>query len=467
VIADPAKRWRAPRERYVRRVLPNWEQVAISQGCGHKGNGMSVESFARYQDAVFVRSMTRLAGLGLVALLAACGKSSGPAMGGGSPGGPPAVSVAPVVERQVQEFDEFSARLEAVETVDIRARVAGTLEKIHFREGQVVRKGDPLFSLDARAYEADLARAEAQLAAGVTQVDLARSEVTRAEKLLPMQAVSQQEVDQLKSAIRTAEAQVKSYQAGVRSARLNVDYARIVAPINGRISRANVTVGNLVGVGEPVLTTIVSMDRVYAYFDASEDTYLKYVRTAREGTRPSSRENANPVVMGLANEVGFPHQGVVDFVDNRLNPLSGTIRGRAVFDNVNNQFTPGLFARVKLLGSASYKATVVPERAIGTDQTRKIVLVVGANNIVEPREVKPGALIDGMRVVNGVKPGENIIVDGLQRAFPGAPVTPTLLKVDAKGMPIVPPPVPPGAPPTAPTEAKQDSPSGAAAGKKN
>ena len=202
--------------------------------------------------------------------------------------------------------------------------------------------------------------------------------------------------------------------------------------------------GNLVNAGEPVLTTIVSMDRVYAYFDASEATYLKYVHAAKDGSRASSRETANPVLMGLSDERGYPHQGSMDFVDNRLNPATGSMRARAVFDNSNAQFTPGLSARIKLIGSGSYEATVVPDRAITTDQTRKSLMVVGANNLVEPREVKPAALIDGMRVGTGVKAGENIIVDGLQRAFPGAPVTPQVMKVDEKGMPVA---AAPGTPP--------------------
>ncbi|MGB8857443.1 MAG: efflux RND transporter periplasmic adaptor subunit, partial [Burkholderiales bacterium] len=338
-----------------------------------------------------------------------------------------------MTERVVQEFDEFSGRLEATETVELRSRIAGTLDRVHFREGQLVNKGQRLFTIDSRPFVAEVARLQAQLSAAQTQAELARTEAARAEKLLPLQAISQQELDQLRAATRNAEANVRAVQAAMQTAQLNLSYARITAPIAGRISRANVTAGNLVGVNEPVLTTIVSVDNVYAYFDASEATYLKYVRASREGTRPSSRETANPVLMGLSNEEGFPHKGQMDFVDNRLNPATGSIRGRAIFDNKDNQFTPGLFARLKLVGSGSYLATLVPERAISTDQTRKIVMVIGANNIVEPREVKTGALIDGMRAVTGVKAGENIIVDGMQRAFPGAPVTPQLLKVDDKG----------------------------------
>lgn len=360
------------------------------------------------------------------ALLAACGPQQGGP--GGQAGGPPPVSVAPAVQREVQEFDEFTARLEAPDTVDVRARVAGTVEAVRFKEGQWVKKGDPLFTIDARAFKAEVARAEAQVAALKTQAELAKVELARAEKLVSVNAVSSQEIDQLRAALRSAEANQKAAEAALVQAKLNVEYANVTAPVSGRTSRANVTPGNLVGVGDAVLTTLVSSDKVYAYFDASEATYLKYMRSAKPVQ--------TAVQMGLSNEAGFPHAGKLDFVDNRLNPATASIRARAVFDNKAGQFTPGLYARVKLGGSGTYSGVVIPDRAITTDQTHKIVLIVGANNIVQPRPVTPGALIDGMRVVDGVKAGELVIVDGLLRAFPGAPVTPQVLKVDANGMPI-------------------------------
>jgi RND family efflux transporter MFP subunit len=303
-----------------------------------------------------------------------------------------------------------------------------------------VAKGDLLFTIDPRPFAAETARLQAQLNTAQTQAELTKSELVRAEKLLPMQAVSQQEVDQLRAAARNGDANVQAARAALNAAQLNLGFTRITAPISGRISRVNLTAGNLVAAGDPVLTTIVSMDKVYAYFDASESTYLRYAKGAQDGTRPSARENAVSVAMGLSNEEGFPHQGQMDFVDNRLNPATGSIQGRAVFDNKEGRLTPGLSARLKLAGSASYNATVVPERAITTDQTRKLVMVLGDKNVVLPREVKPGALTDGMRVVTGVKAGENIVVDGLLRVIPGMPVTPQMLKVDAQGMPIFPPP---------------------------
>jgi RND family efflux transporter MFP subunit len=372
--------------------------------------------------------------LGAIALAACQSKADAPAPGAF---GPPSVSVAPAVQRQVQEFDEFTGRLEAPQSVDVRPRVSGYIRKVHFRDGQEVHQGELLFSIDADPYLAELAKARAQVAAAETQVELARLEEERARKLINVKAISQQEYDQLTSGYRNAAANLQAAQAALQTAELNVGYAQIRAPIAGRASRANVTAGNLVNVGDPVLTSIVSQDKVYAYFEAGEDVYLKYVRLAREGSRPSSRTHANPVHMGLADEEGYPHQGVMDFVDNKLNPQTGAMRGRAVFDNADRRFTPGLFAKIKLIGSGTYTAVLTPEQAIGTDQSKKFVLVVGPGNAAQFREVKLGALIDGMRVIrSGLTAGELVVVNGLQRVRPGAPVTPERLEVDANGVPI-------------------------------
>jgi RND family efflux transporter MFP subunit len=374
--------------------------------------------------------------VGLAAALIAAG--CGPAQSQGGPGGPPPVSVAPAVQRAIQGSEDFSARIEAQETVDLRSRVAGTVERVHFKEGQRVAKGALLFSIDPRPFAAEAERAQAALAASRTQGDLAKAELARAEKLLPMQAVSVQEVDQLRASLRNAEASQRSAQAALTTAQLNLGYARITAPVAGRISRANITPGNLVGVGEPVLSTLVASDKVQVWFDAGEASYLRLAQALRAGGPPPT------VAVGLADEEGHPHPATVDFLDNRLNPATGSIRVRATLDNKDGRFIPGLSARVRLASGTAAPSTLVPERAIGTDQTRKVVMVVDDKNIVTPREVKLGALSDGMRVVSGVKAGEMIIVDGLQRAFPGAPVTPQVLKVDARGMPI---PAPPPAPP--------------------
>lgn len=356
--------------------------------------------------------------------------------------GPPPVSVAPAVQRQVQEFDEFTGRLEAPESVDVRSRVTGYIKAVHFRDGQEVRKGDLLFTIDPDPYLAVRAQARAQLTAAQTQVELARADEARGRKLIDVKAISQQEYDQLTSGSRNAAANVQAAEAAVQAAELNVGYTQIRAPIAGRVSRANATstVGNLVNIGDPVLTSIVSQDKVYAYFDAAEDDYLKYVRLAKDGVRDGARTHANPVMMGLADEDGFPHHGVLDFVDNRLNAQTGAMRVRAVFDNSDRSFTPGLFARVKLVGSGTYTAVLTPESAIGTDQSKKFLLVIGSDNKAQFREVKLGALIEGMRVIkSGLFPGDLVVVDGLQRVRPGMPVTPEKLAVDDRGMPIAKP----------------------------
>lgn len=364
----------------------------------------------------------------------------GPSIAQGGPGGPPPVSVAPAVQRSLQSSEDFSARIEAQSTVELRSRVAGTMERVHFKEGQRVAKGALLFTIDPKPAAAELQRAQAQLASSHTAAELAKAERERAEKLLPMQAVSVQEVDQLRAAERNAQAAEKAARATVNTAQLALGYTRITAPVAGRISRADITAGNLVGIGDPVLSTIVASDTVQVWFDASESSFLKISQAMRAGGP------APTVAVGLSNEDGYPHTGTVDFVDNRLNPATGSIRVRAVLDNKDGRFTPGLSARVRLASGASAPATLVPERAIGTDQTRKVVMVIGEKNVVTPREVKLGALDNGMRVVTGLKAGELIVVDGLQRVFPGTPVTPTVLKVDDKGMPIMPPPAPPGPP---------------------
>lgn len=390
-----------------------------------------------------------LAGLSLLAasalLLAAC--SRGEANNPPGPPPPPPVSVAPAVERQVTEWDEFSGRLVAVERVELRSRVSGYLRSIHFRPGQLVQKGDLLFQVDPRPFEAALARAEAALASARTRAELARTELARAERLLAERAVAQRDVDERAAARRDLDASILAAEAAVKTARLDLEYASIRAPISGRISKEEVTVGNLIqgdGPSPTLLTSLVSVDPIYAEFEGDEQVYLKYMQMARNGERPSSRTTRNPVLLGLANEQGFPRRGQMVFVDNRIDPQTGTIRARAEFENKDGALTPGLFARIRLLGSGSYKAVMTPERAIGTDQSKRFVLVVGGDGIAQFREVKLGALIDGMRVVrDGLQPGELVVVNGLQRVRPGAPVTPEKLDVDDSGMPVAKPAQPP------------------------
>ena len=353
----------------------------------------------------------------------------------GAQGGPPQaapVSVAPAVQRNISDSEEFSGRIEATDYVELRARVPGTVERVHFNDGAMVSKGQLLFSIDARPYLAEVARAESLLVAAKARAELAGNEVGRAQKLLDSKAVSRQEFEQLTSGARTTDADIKTAEVQLRLARLNLDFASVRAPIAGRASRAGVTAGNLVN-EQAVLTTIAGVAKVYASFDGSEQTFLRI---------KASKEAAPVVRMGLGNETGYPHTGKLDFIDNRLNPQTGTIRMRAVFDNSQGRFTPGLAARLTLATSAPYPALLVPDRAIGTDQNKKTVFVVGADGQPQFREVKLGPLLGGMRVLlNGsVKAGENVIVDGLQRVMPGMPVAPTVLKVDAQGMPIFPAP---------------------------
>ncbi len=383
----------------------------------------------------------------LVALLACafsltgCGDSADAQAQGGPPPAAP-VSVAPAVQRTISDSEEFSGRLEATEFVELRPRVAGTIDRIHFTDGAMVSKGQLLFTIDPRPFAAEVARAQSQLTSARTRAELANTEVTRAQKLLDSRAVSRQEFDQLSASSRTSDSDIKTAEAALRVARLNLDFASVRAPIAGRASRATVTAGNLVS-EQVVLTSIAGVQKVYAYFDGSEQTFLRV---------KSANERAPAVRMGLANETGFPHEGKVDFVDNRLNPQTGAVRMRAAFDNSKGQFTPGLAAKLMMTVSSPYTATMVPESAIGTDQNKKFVYVVGADGQPQFREIKQGGLIGGMRVLAGdnVKPGENVVVDGLQRVMPGMKVSPQVLKVNEQGLPIFPPPQAQGAPGAAP-----------------
>lgn len=348
----------------------------------------------------------------------------------------PQVSVASALERDVLEWDEFTGRLEAVESVEIRPRVTGYIESVDFAEGSLVRKGDLLFVIDPRPYRAELAKAEADLARAFARSELSSSDVVRSEKLLGVKAVSREEYDQRLNAQREAQANVDAARAAVTSAKLNLEFTRITAPINGRVSRAVVTAGNLVTGGSTsaqLLTTVVSIDPIYVAFEGDEQVYLKYTEMARQGDRPSSRDAANPVLMALANEQGYPHRGEMTFVDNQVDSRTGTIRARASFDNKDGFLTPGLFARVKLLGHDSRRAVLVDDRAIGTDQGQKFVYVVDGENKVAYRSVKIGRLTDGLRIVQeGLRGGETVIVNGLQRVQPGAVIAPEKVAMDAR-----------------------------------
>lgn len=348
----------------------------------------------------------------------------------------PQVTVASALEREVQEWDEFTGRLEAVESVEVRPRVTGYIDSVNFAEGSIVKKGDLLFVIDQRPYRADLDKAQAELARAIARAELSATDVERSEKLLGVKAVSREEYDQRLNAQREAQANVEAARAAVTASKLNLEFTRITAPIGGRVSRAIVTAGNLVTGGSnaaTLLTTVVSIDPIYVAFEGDEQVYLKYTEMARRGDRPSSRDAANPVLMGLANEQGYPHRGAMTFVDNQVDSRTGTIRARASFDNKDGFLTPGLFARVKLMGHNSHKAVLVDDRAIGTDQSQKFVYVVDADNKVAYRGVKIGRLTDGLRIVQeGLQPGENVIVNGMQRVQPGAVVAPEQVAMDAR-----------------------------------
>jgi multidrug efflux system membrane fusion protein len=341
---------------------------------------------------------------------------------------PPAVSVAAPVVREITEWDDFTGRVEAVEAVDIKPRVNGFIDKVSFGEGHEVKKGDILFVIDQRPYRAALNQAEAALARARSQAELAHSEGKRAKSLLENHYISQEDYDRRIAAEAQSDADVRAAEAALETARLNLEFTEIRSPINGRISRAFVTRGNLV-TSEPtptLLTQVVSLDPIYVYFDGDEQTYLRYSELARRGERPSSRDHRNPVFVGLANEDGYPHQGYVDFVDNQLNPQTGTIRARAVLDNKDRVFTPGLFARVKLVASGKHEAMLVDDKAILTDQDRKYVYVLGPENRAVRRDIKIDRTADGLRIVTeGLAANDKVVVHGVQKVFfPGMPVDP-------------------------------------------
>jgi RND family efflux transporter MFP subunit len=369
-------------------------------------------------------------GISVLGCLSACTKSANQAAAK-----PPEVSVAQVVEKRVKDWDEFTGRLQAVETVEIRPRVSGYIDKVAFTEGSQVKSGDLLFIIDPRPYQAEYGRAAADVKRFKTAQDLARIELARVQRLRDSGAVSEEELDQRKSTVAQGEANVAGSEAALETASLNLNFTRVTSPIAGRVSRAEVTRGNLVTGGNnggTLLTSVVSMDPIYLYFDGDEQTYLRYTKMARLGERPSSRDTPNPVQVGLADEEGFPHSGTVDFVDNQLNPQTGTIRARAVLPNKDGQFTPGMFARVRLLGSGEYTAILIEDRAVNTDQNQKYVLLLGANNQIEYRKVKLGRVINGLRVVlEGLKPGDVIVVNGAQRVHPGVTVTPQRVTMGA------------------------------------
>jgi multidrug efflux system membrane fusion protein len=347
----------------------------------------------------------------------------------------PQVSVATVGETDVTAWDEFSGRLEAVERVEVRSRVAGAVQAVHFREGALVRQGELLITIDPAPYQAEVERAEAQVGAAQARVAQAQGEHARAKRLWEESAIAQRELEERANAAGEAGANLRAAQAQLQGARLNLGYTSVRAPVAGRIGKLEVTAGNLVaaGPGAPVLTTLVSVSPIYASFDADEQVIVRALDGLAGGAGARRAIERIPVEMGTGTSSDTPYHGHLQLVDNQVDARSGTIRLRAAFENKEGALIPGQFARVRMGQAHTTRAVLVSERAVGTDQEKKFVLVVGAGNKAEYREVTLGAFANGLRVVlSGLKPGERIVVNGLQRVRPGAVVQPQVVTMEAK-----------------------------------
>ena len=343
------------------------------------------------------------------------------------------VSVATVVQSDVAAWDEFSGRLEAVERVDIRSRVAGTLLAVHFREGALVKKGDLLLTIDPAPYAADVRRAEAQVGAAQAKGTQAHGEQERAQRLWGEQAISKREFDERANGQHEADANLRAAQAALQIAQLSMGYTQVRAPVSGRVGKLEVTVGDLVaaGPGAPVLTTLVSVSPIYASFDADEQVVAKALKDVSTGG--DRKLDRIPVQMGTAATSDTPFEGKLQLVDNQVDAKSGTVRARAVFDNKDGQLMPGQFARIRMGQATKTPALLINERAVGTDQSKKFVMVVGADNKAVYREVTLGASVNGLRVIKtGLVANERIVVNGLQRIRPGALVAPQVVEMTAK-----------------------------------
>jgi len=366
-------------------------------------------------------------GLLMTVIATACSSQAEP--GAGMPPAPE-VSVAQVLNKDVSRWDEFTGRVTAIETVDLRPRVSGYVQQVAYQEGQEVKKGDLLFVVDPRPYKARLAQAEADLERARAEARLAQMQDKRAQTLVEAKAISREEFETRRAASTQGDAAVRAAEAALDNARLDLQFTSVRSPINGRAGRALVTEGNLANADTTLLTTVVSQDPVFVYFESDEQSFLRYQELARKGERA---ETKNPVRVGLANEEGYPHEGTVDFVDNQVDSSTGTIRARAVLKNPDRMFTPGLYARVQLQGTGQFKAMLVDDKAVLTDQDRKYVYVLGEKNAATRKDIKLGPMIDGLRVVTtGLAPTDKVIVHGVQKVFfPGMPVQPKVIAMGA------------------------------------
>jgi len=332
---------------------------------------------------------------------------------------PPGVTISQPLQRAITEWDDYTGRFEASQSVEIRPRISGQLVGVHFKDGDIVRKGQLLFTIDRRPFQAALAEASARAAAAQTQLALARSEYARAERLISDEAVSQEEVDSLRATMRAGEAGVAAAQALVRQRALDLEFTQVRSPVTGRISDRRIDVGNLVGANESTLTTVLALDPIYFTFDGSEALYLKGLRERQKGGAA-----AQQVEIRLQDEAGYGWQGKVDFTDNAIDPRSGTMRGRAVIANPDYFLAPGMFGNMRLTGGGSAQALLIPDAAVRTDQARKLVFVVGRDGIVAARPVEPGPLVGGLRSIrSGLRANDRVIIQGVQFASPGAKVT--------------------------------------------
>jgi len=349
---------------------------------------------------------------------------------------PPSVPVSYPVERQITDYADYTGRTAAVDSVEVRAHVWGYLEKVNFKEGALVKKGDVLFELDARPYEAALNQAKAKVKQDEAQLTFDEAEYQRALKLVSSGAVTKSDLDKTAAARDVDIANIAADKAAVAARQLDVDYTKVTAPVSGRVGRYVVTLGNLIQSGDQgggtLLTTIVSVDPMYVYFDADEYTVLRVRQLIREGKAKSARDEELPAWMGLANEEGLPHKGRLNFVDNQINPKTGTLRLRGVFPNKDEALAPGYFARVRINIGFPHAAVLVSDRAIDTDQGQKVVYVIGEDNKVATRPVRVGKIHGGLReITDGLKAGERVIVNGLQQVRPGRVVEPTLVGMPA------------------------------------